>query len=119
MTQYNCGDVVLVDVLFSDGSGIKKRPALIISSKEYNKKRQDVIIAAITSNVKRVLIGDTEVVKWKEAGLHFPSLVKGTIQTVKATRVTRKLGILNNNDLQEAKRNLNIALEICGDTRET
>ncbi|MBL7072332.1 MAG: hypothetical protein ISS33_00975 [Candidatus Omnitrophica bacterium] len=32
MTKYKCRDVVLVDVMFSDGSGIKKRPALILPS---------------------------------------------------------------------------------------
>ncbi|MFH1877713.1 MAG: type II toxin-antitoxin system PemK/MazF family toxin [Candidatus Omnitrophota bacterium] len=107
MTQYNKGDVVLVDVIFSDGTGIKKRPALVISSEEYSKRRQDVIIAAVTSNIQRVLVGDTKLEKWKEAGLLFPSIVTGIIQTVKAAMITRKLGVLSKKDFQEAKKNLN------------
>ena len=31
--KYKQGDVVLVEVILSEGSGVKKRPALIISDK--------------------------------------------------------------------------------------
>ena len=112
MTHYNSGDVVLVDVIFSDGSGIKKRPALVISSEEYHKNRQDIIIAAITSNIDRILVGDTKLEKWKEAGLLFPSLVTEIIQTVKKARINRKLGALTKDDFQETKKNLNAAMAI-------
>ncbi|MDI6791263.1 MAG: type II toxin-antitoxin system PemK/MazF family toxin [bacterium] len=55
MINYKRGDVVLAEVVFSEGTGTKKRPALIISSDEYHHGRQEVIIAAVTSNVKRML----------------------------------------------------------------
>ena len=112
MTDYRNKDVVLVDVVFSDASGVKKRPALVISSEEYHKTRQEVIIAAITSNVKRVLCGDTAIEGWEEAGLIAPSLVTGIIQTVKAGMISRKLGILGEKDFQKAQRNLQKALTL-------
>jgi len=46
--KYKQGDVVLVEVIFSEGSGVKKRPALIISDKYYHNHRQEVVVSAIT-----------------------------------------------------------------------
>lgn len=49
----NQRDVVLVPFPFSDQSGQKIRPALIISNDDYNKISNDVIICAITTNTKQ------------------------------------------------------------------
>ena len=49
--MYNQGDIILINIPFSDLKSSKKRPALIISKNEYNKKQEDIIIAAITSNI--------------------------------------------------------------------
>lgn len=106
MTKYKRGDIVLVEVVFPEGIGTKKRPALVISTDDYHKRRQEVIIAAITSNVKRVLIGDTKIDKWKEAGLIYPSLVTGVVQTVKGSMIIRKLGTLSKQDFQKVQKNL-------------
>ena len=62
--SYKKGDIVLVKVIFSEGSGTKKRPALIISDEYYHNNRQKVIIAAITSNIERILPGDTKIKEW-------------------------------------------------------
>jgi len=53
MTGYRRGDVVLVGFVYSDESGKKLRPAVIISSLAYHRGRREVIVAAITSNVSR------------------------------------------------------------------
>ncbi len=52
MTTYKFGDVILVPFPFTDQSAIKKRPAVVISSVAYQTKQQDVIIMAITSQIK-------------------------------------------------------------------
>lgn len=106
MTKYKRQDIVLVDFGFSEGGGSKKRPALVISSDDYHKYRQEVIIAAVTSNIKRILFGDTKIDKWKEAGLLYPSLVTGIIRTIKDTMVIHKLGVLLLEDFQEVQKNL-------------
>ena len=49
------GDVVLVEFVFSDESGTKLRPSLVINSDAYAQARHEVIVAAITSNVTRRL----------------------------------------------------------------
>ena len=83
MTVYNRGDVVLVAFVFSDESGRKLRPAVVISSVGYNRARQEVIVAAVTSNVRRRLFGDYLIAGWKEAGLLFPSVVTSILRTIK------------------------------------
>jgi len=41
-------DVLLVPFPFTDQSGAKKRPAVIVSSSRYNANRRDIVIMAIT-----------------------------------------------------------------------
>ncbi len=48
-------DVVLVPFPFTDQSGIKKRPAVVVSSNNYNVSRRDLLIMAITSQVRQPL----------------------------------------------------------------
>jgi mRNA interferase MazF len=45
------GDIVLIPIPFSDLTSQKRRPVLILSNNDYNQRFQDVIVAAITSNV--------------------------------------------------------------------
>jgi mRNA interferase MazF len=63
MTGYGRGDVVLVAFAFSDESATKLRPALVISTALYHRAREEVIVAAITSNTRRRLVGDQIVVE--------------------------------------------------------
>ena len=106
------GDVVLVGFVFSDESGRKVRPALVITSSAYHRARREVILAAITSNVRRRLFADHLVADWKAAGLLFPSLVTGIVRTVKQTMIERKLGSLTTADLQAVERELRRALDL-------
>ena len=106
MTNYKRQDMVLVDFGFSEETGSKKRTALIISSEHYHQSRQEVIVMAVTSDIKRILFGDTRVDQWKEAGLLYPSLVTGIIRTIKDTMVVRKLGSLTDQDFQKVQKNL-------------
>ena len=106
MTNYNRGDILLVKFTFSEGEGSKHRPALMLSTKEYNNHRQELIIAAITSNLKRQLVGDTKINNWKEAGLLYPSLVTAIIRTIKQNMVEKQLGKVSHNDFRVVEKNL-------------
>lgn len=110
MTAYNRGSVVLVTFVFSDESGRKVRPALVISSAAFQRGRRECSIAAITSNVKRRLIGDHVVAGWEAAGLLFPSIVTGILRTIDRTMIVRKLGALSKEDLSGVDRQLRRAL---------
>ena len=106
MIKCKYGDIVLINFGFSEGIGFKKRPALAISSEAYNSQRQEVIILAITSNVDRVLLGDTKISEWKEAGLLYPSLVTGIVRTVKSDVIFRKIGEILQADSNKVYENI-------------
>ena len=110
MIAYGRGDVVLVGFVFSDDSGRKVRPALVISSPAYQRARGEVIVAAITSNTRRQLFADQLLTDWKAAGLLFPSVATAIVRTVKATMIERKLGSLTAADFQSVERQLRRAL---------
>ena len=88
------GDVVLVRFVFSDETGAKRRPAVVLSTDEYHHRRQEAIVAAVTSNVQRLLVGDHLIVGWQQAGLLYPSVATGIVRTVKQAVIERRLGHL-------------------------
>jgi mRNA interferase MazF len=50
-TRYKRGDIVLVSFPFTDLSSSKRRPALVVSPDSFNEAMQDLVLAAITSQV--------------------------------------------------------------------
>ncbi len=110
MTEYNRGDIVLVSFVFSDETGERRRPAIVVSSDEYNKSRHEAIIAAITSRIDRILVGDHLISDWQGAGLLFPSVATGIIRTIKQGMIARKLGSMPASDMQVIDSKLKLVL---------
>lgn len=46
-------DIVLIPVPFTDLTTLKRRPALVVSCDAFHRGRQDVVVAAITSQPSR------------------------------------------------------------------
>ena len=99
MTSCDRGHIVLVKFVFADEQGVKQRPGLILSGDRYHQGRREAILAAITSNVGRLLVGDHKIKAWREAGLLFPSTVTGIIRTIKQDMIVQKIGELPASDL--------------------
>ena len=98
-TTYSFGDIVLVPFPFTDQSATKRRPAVIISSRLYNRSHPDVIIMAITSQVRPTgAPGELQIAHWNEAGLLKPSAVKAVITTLDHRLILRRLGRLHAQD---------------------
>ena len=112
MTACSRGDLVLVGFVFSDESGAKLRPAIVVSSAAYNRARQEVIVSAVTSNVRRRRFGDRLIGDWKGAGLLFPSLATGIVRTITRRMVERTLGSLSAADLAAVDRKLRRSLDL-------
>jgi len=104
MTECSRGDVVLVSFVFTDESGERRRPAVIVSSDAYHQSRQEAIIAAITSRTDR-LISD-----WQGAGLLFPSVATAIIRTIKQGMIAKKLGSMPQPDMEAVEDSLRDAL---------
>lgn len=98
-TGFEFGDVVLVPFPFTDQSTTKRRPAAIVSSAAYHRERRDLIILAITSQVRPApSVGEIAIPSWKEAGLLKPSVLKPVLATLERSLVLRKLGRLTQDD---------------------
>lgn len=100
MTACSRGDVVLISFIFADETGVKRRPAVIISSDAFHSGRDEAIIAAITSRTDRVLIGDHLINDWQDAGLLFPSVATSIIRTIKQGMIARILGSMPSPDME-------------------
>lgn len=94
MTSYECGDVILVAFPFTDQTNRKQRPAIIVSTSTYNTERPDLIIMAVTSQIRAENSFDCLVSDWQAAGLLKPSTVKPVIATIERGLVIKRLGRL-------------------------
>lgn len=54
MSIYRQQDIVLVPFPFSDLSGQKARPVLILSNDAYNQQSADVVVCGLTTNLRPV-----------------------------------------------------------------
>jgi mRNA interferase MazF len=52
MSIYKQRDIVLVPFPFSDLSGLKVRPVLILSNDTYNDQSADVVVCGLTTNLR-------------------------------------------------------------------
>ena len=110
-TTYNFGDIVLVPFPFTDQTGTKKRPAVIVSSSAYGSARRDLVVMAITSQVSSsVGFGEVRITAWKAAGLLKSSLVKPVLTTIERRLVVKKLGQLGTADQTELRKTLDVVL---------
>jgi len=106
-TGYSFGAVVLVPFPFTDQSGSKKRPAVVVNSAGYQAARRDLVIMAVTSQIRpRPAYGEFLVRDWKKAGLVAPSAVKPVLATIEKRLVIKKLGQLQPPDVRSLRASL-------------
>ncbi|MCA2998161.1 MAG: type II toxin-antitoxin system PemK/MazF family toxin [Burkholderiales bacterium] len=99
---FEFADVLLVPFPFTDQQGVKQRPAVVVSSRSYNKNRPDVLIMAITSTLRNpntaLAFGEAALADWQTAGLLKPSTLKPVFTTIEQRLVIRQLGKLTATD---------------------
>lgn len=105
------GEVVLVPFPFTDQSGAKKRPAVVVSSSAYNAGRRDLIIMAVTSQVRQPLsFGEALLTDWQAVGLIKQSVLKPVFTTIEQGLVVRAMGALSAGDLLKLRETLDQVL---------
>jgi mRNA interferase MazF len=95
MPSYSRNDVVLIRSPFSDLSGGKVRPAIIVNAAHLS---QDLFIVPLTSRTSSLLPGEFLLGEWKEAGLNVPSVVKRGLYTVHTELCLKKIGAITQED---------------------
>lgn len=93
--SFEFGDVVLVSFPFTNQTAAKQRPAVVVSSDAYNAARSDLVILALTSQLRRSPeFGAAPVQDWRAAGLLKPSVMKPVVATIEQALVRKLLGRL-------------------------
>lgn len=104
---YQFGDVVLVPFPFTDQSTTKQRPAVVVSSLAYHRARRDLILMAITSQVRGSgTFGEIFVQDWQAAKLLKPSAIKPVLATFEQAIIIKTLGRLSVGDQQALRENI-------------
>jgi mRNA interferase MazF len=99
MTPFEFGDVVLVPFPYTSQATSKQRPAVVVSSRAYALARPDVVLMAITSQLRpEPMLGEVWLQAWEAAGLLKPSSVKPVIATFEQSLIIRRLGRLADHD---------------------
>ena len=106
-TDFSFGSIVLVPFPFTDQTTAKKRPAIVVSSDAYHRDRPDVILMAVTSQIRAATgVGECVIDGWRDAGLLKPSVVKPVVATLERQLVLRTLGTLRDDDRNALRRAL-------------
>jgi mRNA-degrading endonuclease toxin of MazEF toxin-antitoxin module len=97
--SFDFGEIVLVPFPFTSQTASKKRPAAVVSKRAYHDARPDLIVMAITSQLRpSPEPGETWIKEWQAAGLLKPSAIKPVLATLEQTLVLRRLGRLGASD---------------------
>jgi len=96
---YRFGEVVYILFPFTDHSGAKDRPAVVISCPRFNRQRPEIVLLPITSKLKH---GDTygtvAIEEWEKASLAAPSVIKPFPHTALQSEIRRNVGELTQAD---------------------
>ena len=115
-TTYDRGQIVVVSVSFSDQSGAKLRPGLVVSTERFHRNLLDVIIVPVSSQpryYRRPGPGDHPLRHWKSVGLRYPSTARvSNILAVDKSLIQRVLGVLPPDDLERVAGGLREALAL-------
>lgn len=97
MPSFSKGDVVLVRYPFSDLSGSKVRPAVVVSTGHTSR---DVFLVPLTSRTAVLREGEFVLTNPHSAGLHVSTAVKRGLFTAEVSLLAKRLGSLDSHDAE-------------------
>ncbi len=98
-------DVVIVPFPFTDSPASKRRPALVLSSQEFNQSAGHSVMAQITSAKRSSWQGDL-IIQHAEAGLPAACLVRMKLFTIDNRLIQKRAGRLSDADQQQVRSGL-------------
>jgi mRNA interferase MazF len=95
--MFKQGDIVLIPVPFSDLTNRKQRPVMIISNNKYNEVTEDIVVVAITSQLKdldySIVIEEKDL---SEGNLNVTSAIRADkVYTLSKKIILKKFGQVN------------------------
>lgn len=111
------GDIVTVD--FPGVTGIKRRPAVVLSSAAYHATRPDTIVGLITTRTSGLGVTDYELQDWAAAGLRVASVFRSFIVTLPPSANLVYIGQLSERDWTSVRMCVKVALAELEDSPDT
>lgn len=108
-TMYHRGDIVLLPFPFTDLSATRTRPAVVMSTEDFERETGDFTVAMVTS-VPRTTPFDYELQDWQAANLLRPSWVRAKLATLDPALVRYQPGRLTDTDFREVEQRIRHAL---------
>lgn len=112
------GDVVIVEIPFTDVALAKKRPCVIVQSDVYNLSLRKTVVAIFTGNLRRAgepshLLVDPGAPEGARSGLSGPSLAScNNLFTIEQDRIEQVIGHLTDQLIQRLNDCLKSALDL-------
>jgi mRNA interferase MazF len=116
--SFSRGDVLIALFPHADGSPPKARPVLVVQADAYNAKIKNLIVAAITSNLRHAsdpasLLIDVTTPDGKASGLVQNSVLSCiNLATIEDTLVAKKIGRLSVAMMHQVSDCLRIAFDL-------
>ncbi|MCY4220707.1 MAG: type II toxin-antitoxin system PemK/MazF family toxin [Thiotrichales bacterium] len=99
-------DVVVVPFPFSDREAERRRPAVIVSSLDFNANHDQSVLAMITTAGGGEWPSDIAIRDWNEAGLSLPCKVRLKLFTLDDALILRRAGALSDRDAEAVRTSL-------------
>jgi mRNA interferase MazF len=119
VTAVRRGDIVILDVPFSDRTGSKVRPAVVVQDDDLNQRLADTIIALITSSPRRFTGADSQLpidlatAEGRQSGLRTASVVQcENLVTVEKSFIRGTIGRIADSLMPQVDQCLKAALGI-------
>lgn len=111
------GDIIIVELPFTDDSGSKRRPALVVQSDAMNKLVPDTIVASVTSTIHRAATIPTQIivdpaVETASRLLHVSVVRCENLRAIDQKRILGSIGSLSQRTMKQVDECLRIALGI-------
>jgi len=110
--SFEAGDIVCIPFPFTDRAIHKRRPALVLSAKNFNTSHMHLILAMVTSAKNPPWPSDITITDQTKAGLPSASVVRMKLFTLDERLVLGLLGKLSKTDKTAVIERIAAALDI-------
>jgi mRNA interferase MazF len=90
--------IIVVPFPFTDSPETKKRPALVISTEQYQRETNHISLLMITTAKHSSWYGDHQIIDMKSSGLSNPSIIRQKLFTIDSRLIKKQVGILSKED---------------------
>lgn len=101
----NPWEVVIVPFPFTEQAGTKRRPALVLSTREFNENGH-TLLAMITTKTHTPWPGDITIENLSLAGLNTPCIVRLKVFTLDNRLIIRCIGRLAEKECRKAQKEI-------------